>query len=105
MLDILQLRVHPEELDQLHICQVSRRSDNYAAFTVKGKQQIWPLASWGDTSAEEKINVRLCCHHAGEDFPVPMEVKPEGFDDYLKSHPEDRNILSLLAYAEAKDQT
>jgi hypothetical protein len=58
MLDILQLRVHPEELDQLHICQVSRRSDNYAAFTVKGRQQIWPIASWRDIAAEEKINVR-----------------------------------------------
>lgn len=58
MLDILQLRVHPEELDQLHICQVRRRSDGVAAFTVKGKQQIWPVATWSDAPAEEKINVR-----------------------------------------------
>jgi hypothetical protein len=36
-----------------------------------------------------------------------VEIKPEGFKDYLKSHPEDRNIRGLLAYAEAlsKDQT
>ena len=58
MLDILQLRVLPEELNQLHICQVRRRGDGHAAFTVKGKHQIWPLASWGDTPSEEKINVR-----------------------------------------------
>jgi hypothetical protein len=57
MLDILQLRVHSEELDQLHICQARRRSDSLAAFTVKGKQQIWPVASWGKIPAEEKINV------------------------------------------------
>ena len=58
MLDILQLRVHPEELDQLHICQAQRRSDGFAAFTVKGKQQIWPVATWGEAPAEERINVR-----------------------------------------------
>ncbi|HEY4379456.1 MAG TPA: hypothetical protein VGN01_03860 [Acidobacteriaceae bacterium] len=58
MLDILQLRVHPEELEQLHICQVRRRTDCMAAFTVKGKQQIWPVASWGEIPVEEKINVR-----------------------------------------------
>ena len=58
MLDILQMRVHPEELDQLHICQVRRRSDGIAAFTVKGRQQIWPMATWSDAPAEEKINVR-----------------------------------------------
>jgi hypothetical protein len=58
MLDILQLRVHPEELDQLHICQVRRRSDGLAAFTISGKQQIWPVATWSEAPAEEKINVR-----------------------------------------------
>jgi hypothetical protein len=58
MLDILQMRVHPEELDQLHICQVRRRNDGLAAFTVKSKQQIWPAAIWGDAPADAKINVR-----------------------------------------------
>jgi hypothetical protein len=58
MLDILQLRVHPEEIDQLHICQIRRRTDSNAAFTVQGKGQIWPVASWGELSVEERINVR-----------------------------------------------
>jgi len=58
MLDILQLRMYQEEFDQLEICQIRRRDDCHAAFTVKGKDQIWPVASWGEIPAEEKINVR-----------------------------------------------
>ena len=58
MLDILQLRFNPEELDRLRLCQAAPRSDCHAAFTVKGPQVIWPVASWGEPSAEERINVR-----------------------------------------------
>jgi len=58
MLDILELRTRPEEFDQLQICQVRRRSDGHAAFTVAGTQAIWPVASWGDAPVEERINVR-----------------------------------------------
>jgi hypothetical protein len=57
MLDILQLRVHLDDFDQLRRCQIAPPSDYHAAFTVKGRT-IWPLASWGETRAEEKINVR-----------------------------------------------
>ena len=58
MLDILQLRMNPDEIDQLHFCQIRRRNDCCAAFTVKGAGTIWPVASWGDLPVEEKINVR-----------------------------------------------
>jgi hypothetical protein len=58
MLDILQLRVNLDEFDQLRLCQVTQRSDCHAAFTVKGMQVIWPVASWGETLAGERINVR-----------------------------------------------
>jgi hypothetical protein len=58
MLDILQLRIRPEEFDQLHICQIRRRSDCHAAFTVLGKDSIWPGARWDETPVEERINVR-----------------------------------------------
>ena len=58
MLDILQLRVHLDEFDQLRLCQVNQRDDCHAAFTVQGTKTIWPVASWGDTSAAERINVR-----------------------------------------------
>jgi hypothetical protein len=58
MLDILQLRVNLDELEQLHICQITQRSDGYAAFSVKSTELIWPMASWGDVPVEERINVR-----------------------------------------------
>ena len=58
MADILQLRVHPEELNQLRLCQAQPRSDGYAAFTFKGPETIWPLASWGEPAVSERINVR-----------------------------------------------
>jgi hypothetical protein len=40
-------------------------------------------------------------HHAEDEYPVPVEIKPAGFEDFLKSHPEHRNIRGLLAYARA----
>jgi hypothetical protein len=58
MLDILQLKVNADEIDQLHFCQIRRRSDCRAAFTVKGAGVIWPVASWGDPPVEERIKVR-----------------------------------------------
>lgn len=58
MLDILQLKASPDEIDQLHFCQIRRRNDCQAAFTVKGAGVIWPVASWGDPPVEERINVR-----------------------------------------------
>ena len=58
MLDILQLRIHLDEFDQLRLCQVKQREDYHAAFTVKGPQENWPLASCGETPAAEKNNVR-----------------------------------------------
>ena len=58
MLDILQLRIHPEELDELRLCQVKPRGDCHAAFTVKGEKTIWPMAIWGEAPAEGRINVR-----------------------------------------------
>lgn len=57
MLDILELRVHPEELDQLRQCQLRLRSDCHAAFTVKGPKTIWPVASWGEIPVDQQINV------------------------------------------------
>lgn len=58
MLDILQLRVNLDEFDQLRLCQAAPRSDCHAAFTVRGKQAIWPLVSWMETPPADKINVR-----------------------------------------------
>jgi hypothetical protein len=58
MVDILQMRFNLDEFDQLRLCQVALPSDCHAAFTVKGPQVIWPVASWGDPSAAERINVR-----------------------------------------------
>ena len=58
MLDILQLRFNLNEFDQLRLCQVTPRNDCHAVFTVQGPQVIWPMASWGETSAAEKINIR-----------------------------------------------
>jgi len=58
MLDILQLRVSSDEIDQLHFCQIRRRSDCHTAFTVKGAGVIWPVASWSDPPVGERINVR-----------------------------------------------
>jgi len=58
MLDILQLRINTSELQQLHYCQTSQRTDCRAAFTAPSPGVIWPLASWSDLPAEERINVR-----------------------------------------------
>lgn len=58
MLDILQLRFNIDEFDQLRLCQAAPPSDCHAAFTVKGPEVIWPMASWGDTSAAARTNVR-----------------------------------------------
>jgi hypothetical protein len=57
MNDILQLRVHLDDFDQLRRCQIAPPSDCHAAFTMKGRA-IWPVASWGEISAGERINVR-----------------------------------------------
>ncbi len=57
MNDILQLRVHLDDFDQLRRCQIMPPSDCHAAFTVKGRM-TWPIASWGEAPAEERINVR-----------------------------------------------
>ena len=62
MLDILQLRVNPDEFDQLRSCQIGQRNDCHAAFTVKGKGLIWPVASWDDAGPEARINVRGWFH-------------------------------------------
>jgi len=58
MLDILQLSIHPEEFDQLRICQLQQHSDCHAAFTVRGPRLIWPLASWDEPPVEQRLNVR-----------------------------------------------
>ena len=58
MLDILQLRFNLDEFDQLRLCQTAPPSDCHAAFTVKGPQVVWPVASWGEASPAERINVR-----------------------------------------------
>jgi hypothetical protein len=57
MLDILLLRFNLDEFDQLRLCQATPPSDCHAAFTVKGPQVVWPGASWGETSAAERVNV------------------------------------------------
>lgn len=58
MLDILELRIQPEELEQLRQCQALPRSDSQAAFTVKGAKTIWAGAYWANTAAEQRVNVR-----------------------------------------------
>jgi hypothetical protein len=58
MLDILQLRINPDELEQLRLCQIRPRGDCLAAFTVRGPETIWPVASWDDTPVVERVNVR-----------------------------------------------
>lgn len=58
MLDILQLRIHLDEFDQLRRCQIAPPSDYHAAFTVKGTGTVWPLESWGEIPAEQNVNVR-----------------------------------------------
>jgi hypothetical protein len=58
MLDILQLRTSPDELDQLRQCQATPRGDCLAAFTVRRPGQIWPMAKWDDAPVEERVNVR-----------------------------------------------
>ena len=58
MLDILELRIHPEELEQLRQCQAKPRVDCHAAFTVKGRETIWPMAHWDGSLSEQPVNVR-----------------------------------------------
>jgi hypothetical protein len=58
MLDILQLRINPDDLEQLRLCQIKARGDCLAAFTVRGAGMIWPVASWDETPVEERMNVR-----------------------------------------------
>ena len=58
MLDILQMSIHPEEFEQLRICQMKQDGDYHAAFTVRGPHLIWPLASWGEPPVEQRLNVR-----------------------------------------------
>jgi hypothetical protein len=58
MLDILQVRISPDDLEQLRLCQIRPRGDCLAAFTVRGPGTIWPVASWDETPVEERVNVR-----------------------------------------------
>lgn len=58
MLDILEVRVHPEELEELRQCQMRPRGDCQAAFTVRGRDTIWPLVEWGQTQPQQLVNVR-----------------------------------------------
>ena len=58
MLDILELRVQPEELEQLRQCQTGPRPDCHAAFTVGGRDSIWPVVEWGQPHAQQRVNVR-----------------------------------------------
>lgn len=57
MLDILQLRVHSDEIEQLRLCQSALRADCVGAFTVRGGA-IWPVASWDDAQRDGRMNVR-----------------------------------------------
>lgn len=57
MLDILQLRIQLDDFDQLRRCQIVPPADCHAAFTVKGTRTVWPVASWGEPPAEQKVNV------------------------------------------------
>ena len=77
MLDVLQLRIHLDVFDRLRLCQAVLRSDCHAAFTVKGMQSIWPLASWDETSLVEQINVRGW-------FPLLDQIA----DEFLLWHPQ-----------------
>ena len=58
MLDILQLRIHLDDFDQLRRCQIAPPSDAHAAFTVDGTGTVWPVESWGEIPAQHRINVR-----------------------------------------------
>ena len=60
MLDILQLRIHLDDFDQLRRCQIAPPGDCHAAFTVKGTGTVWPVvASWkARFQAAQRINVR-----------------------------------------------
>jgi len=58
MLDILQLRISPDEFDRLRLCQTRPPADCHAAFTVKSKGQIWPFAGSVEPAVEERVNVR-----------------------------------------------
>ena len=58
MLDILELRVQPEELEQLRKCQTGPRHDCHAAFTVAGRDCIWPAVEWGKPQGQQRVNVR-----------------------------------------------
>lgn len=58
MLDILELRVQPEELDQLRQCQTRPCADGHAAFTVDGRDSIWPVVDWGKPQGQQRVNVR-----------------------------------------------
>ncbi len=93
MLDILELRVQPEELDQLRQCQTRPRSDGYAAFTVKGPKTVWAGAHWNHNSAEQRVNVRGW-------FPLLDKIadefliwRPQG-GCFFVSHEGDRYRLS-----------
>jgi len=52
MLDILEFKVHPEELEQLRQCQAKPRVDCHAAFTVRGPETIWSRTSSCASGAE-----------------------------------------------------
>jgi hypothetical protein len=58
MLDVLQLRINPDEFEQLRYCQIGQRNDCHAAFTVKAAEVVWPVASWDEMPVAERINVR-----------------------------------------------
>jgi hypothetical protein len=58
MLDILELRIQPEDLEQLRQCQARTRSDCHAAFTVRGKDTIWPSVEWVQAQSQQRVNVR-----------------------------------------------
>ena len=86
MLDILELRVRPEELDQLRQCQAQPAADGYAAFTVKGPDTIWPLEHWAGSPSEPPVNVRGW-------FPLLDQIadefliwRPQGGPIFLTQH-------------------
>jgi len=87
MLDILEFKVHPEELEQLRQCQAKPRVDCHAAFTVRGPETIWPLAHWEGSLAEQPVNVRgwfPLLDRIADEFLIwrpqggPLFVSPEG---------------------------
>jgi hypothetical protein len=86
MLDILEVRVHPEELEQLRQCQAKPSADGHAAFTVKGRDTIWPLAHWAGSLSEQPVNVRGW-------FPLLDQIadefliwRPQGGPIFLTQH-------------------